>query len=189
MIDLKNKVNVLIVINVVVYILTLYLSASTNLNVYQIFGANQALVLGNGEFYRIITSMFVHGDLIHLFVNMLALSMLAGPVIHFTNEKYTFIVYFIAGIVSSLGVVLFAPSSLVVGSSGAIYGLLGVLIFYAIKQYRMGYQDMIKSLGPIILINLMISFMPGVSMTGHLMGLTCGLVITYFYDKRSRTFF
>ena len=58
MIDLKNKVNILIVINVVVYILTLYLSASTNLNVYQIFGANQALVLGNGEFYRIITSMF-----------------------------------------------------------------------------------------------------------------------------------
>lgn len=189
MINYKNKINILIAINVVVYIFTTYLSNSTGLSTSLLFGANQGLVLENGQFYRIITSMFTHADLVHLLVNMFALNMLAEPVVYFTNQRYALVLYFIAGIASSIGVVLVAPASIVVGSSGAIYGLLGVIIYYAIKQYRMGYEDMIKSLGPIIVINLLISFMPNVSMAGHLFGLMAGLLITYIYDKKSKTFF
>lgn len=189
MIDLNNKVSYLIILNVVVYILSFVVTSNSNLDVYQMFGANQALVLEHGQYYRIITSMFTHGDILHLLMNMIALSILAGPVRHFTNDKFTYIVYFATGIISSLGVVFFAPNSLVVGSSGAIYGLLGVIIFYAIKQYRMGYKDLVKQLGPIIIVNLMISFMPGVSMTGHLFGLVSGLIITYFYDRKRKIFF
>lgn len=189
MFDLKNKINIIILVNVIIYLLTTYLSTNTGVSVYQLFGVNRALVIEYNEYYRIITSIFVHGGIMHLFFNMIALSYLAAPVINFTSEKFALISFFVTGIASSLGVIIFEANTIAVGASGAIYGLFGVLIYYAIKQYRMGYHGLIKSLGPIIVLNLMISFMPGISMSGHLTGLVVGYVITYFYDKKNRRYF
>lgn len=152
---------------------------------YWLFGINKEFIFGNHEYYRIVTAPFAHGDILHLVVNMIALSSLSVPVIRFTDEKFSFIIYFVAALVSSLGV-LFFSDALTVGSSGAIYGLFGVLIYFAFKQRKYGYDDMFKSLMPVIFVNLIISIMPGVSLVGHLFGLLAGLVGSYIYDKNRR---
>lgn len=189
MFDIKNKFNLIIILNVIIYFLAMYAAAASDVNVYILFGVTHVMVMEYSEYYRIITSIFVHGDLMHLMFNMIALSFISIPVIQVTNEKFALVLYFITGLASSIGIMLFDTNTIAVGASGAIYGLFGVLLFYALKQYRRGDNTLIRTIGPILILNVMISFMPGISLSGHLTGLVVGFVMTYFYDKKTRRYF
>ena len=178
----NNKFAILIILNVVVYFATTMYSTRMDSNVYDMFGIQRDLVLSYHEYYRILTAPFTHGDIFHLAVNMIALNALIYPVITFTSEKFSLIIYGVAALVSGITVILFG-TAFTVGSSGAVYGLFGVLIYFGIKEYLHGYHDLIKSLGPVIVMNLIISFMPGVSLEGHLGGLVAGLIASFIYDK------
>ncbi|MDF9866714.1 membrane associated rhomboid family serine protease [Bacilli bacterium PM5-3] len=186
MIKMKdNKFTILILINVVVYFAAQIFIGQSEYDIYYWFGIQKNLFLDGHEFYRLFTYSFAHGDIVHLIMNMIALYYISDPVIRFTDEKFSFIIYAIAALVSGLGIVFFS-SEITVGSSGAIYGLFGVIIYYAIKQYRHGYNEMVVSLLPVIIINIIISFAPDVSLTGHLFGLLAGLIGAFIYDKRKR---
>lgn len=183
--NVNKKFGALIIVYIILYFAMTYISGQNGLDIYTMFGIQKDLVLDYHEYYRILTYSFAHGDIMHLAFNMLALYSLVDAVIRFTSEKATIIIYALAALASGLGVLLFS-SAFTVGASGAIYGLFGVLIYYALKQRKYGYDDMFRSLLPIIGINLIISFLPGISMVGHLFGLATGLVGAYIYDKRRR---
>lgn len=180
-----NSVVIIIVATCVIYALMVAYGYRTGYGgaEYILFGTNKEYVYGMHEYYRILTAMFDHAGIMHLLMNMVALYSLGMLVPRLTSEMFCLIIYFIAGIGSGF-VTSLQAGAITVGASGAIYGLFGVLIYIGLKEYRHGNQTVLRSFGPTILINLIISLMPGVSLMGHLTGMIIGLVGGYVYDKK-----
>lgn len=179
--NIKNGFSVLILIYTGIFAIAKFTGFDTN-SIYMYFGVQNHLVFGLGEYYRLISYSFFHADILHLVTNMISLYYLAPIVISMTNKNFSYIIYGISIVVSGLLVALFSQS-IAIGASGAIFGLFGIIIYGALKHLRYGYTDMIKQLLPIIVINVFISFLPGISMLGHLGGLLTGIIGTYIYEK------
>lgn len=164
----------LILINVFIYLLSL-INYNWVINTF----ANYYLFIKNGEVYRLVTSTFLHGNIIHLLCNMYALYKI-GPLIemYYGRGKYL-LIYLGSGIVGSLfSVVLSNYAS--IGASGCIFGLFGSLLYFGYK-YRAMLDGFLKSsLIPTLIVNLLIGFMiPGIDVIGHIGGIIGGLLISY----------
>lgn len=132
------------------------------------------------EFYRLITSIFLHASLIHLLCNMYSLYVL-GPQLEsfFGKVKYT-IIFIMSGVIGNLLSLLFIQSNVVsVGASGAIFGLLGALLYFG-YHYRVYLSGVIRSqIIPLIILNLGIGFIvAGINNFAHLGGLLGGVLIS-----------
>ena len=179
----KNVFNIIIVVCIAFYMFAN--SQNLEFGPASVYGLQRNLVFENGEYYRIFTYFFMHADWMHLFINMLALNVLSSAVVRFIDVKFSLIVYMVAGILGAF-IIMFVTDFITVGASGAIYSMFGMIIYFAYKQYRAGYDEVLKSILPILLINLMISFMPGISFEGHLSGFVIGLIGAFIYDKMQR---
>ncbi len=131
--------------------------------------------VANGEWYRIVTSGFLHAGLLHLGFNMFVLYQL-GKLLEgaLGRLRYT-IVYFVAMFSGSLGVMILSPDSLTVGASGAVFGLMGAAV--ATLRQR-GIDVMSTGLGGTIVLNLVITFTLSryISVGGHVGGLIGGFL-------------
>lgn len=149
-------------------------------NVLAKFGANNILLIKNGEIYRLLTCAFLHVGLIHLVVNMYSLRVI-GPSVEGLIGKGKFVfIYLISSISASLMSLVFVDSNIVsVGASGAIFGLMGALLYFG-YHYRLYLNDAIKTqIIPVILFNLIIGFMmPGIDNGAHIGGLIGGYLAT-----------
>lgn len=149
-------------------------------NVLAKFGANNILLVKNGEIYRLLTCAFLHVGLIHLVVNMYSLRVI-GPSVEGLIGKCKFVfIYLISAISASLMSLVFVDSNIVsVGASGAIFGLMGALLYFG-YHYRLYLNDAIKTqIIPVILFNLIIGFMmPGIDNGAHIGGLIGGYLAT-----------
>lgn len=149
-------------------------------NVLAKFGANNILLVKNGEIYRLLTCAFLHVGLIHLVVNMYSLRVI-GPSVEGLIGKGKFVfIYLISAISASLMSLVFVESNIVsVGASGAIFGLMGALLYFG-YHYRLYLNDAIKTqIIPVILFNLIIGFMmPGIDNGAHIGGLIGGYLAT-----------
>ena len=139
-------------------------------------GANSALFVKLGQYWRLITCMFLHADIIHLLCNMYALYVVGPRVEDFFGKKKFLLIYFLSGISGSLLSLGLNNNVVSVGASGAIFGLFGALLYFG-YSYRGYVGAMIKSqILPAILVNLAISFMPGIDLWGHVGGLIGGII-------------
>lgn len=178
---------VLIAVNVLAYILTAYLSGNivdSNINVLIFLGAKVNQLINQGEYYRFITCMFLHGGIIHLALNMYALSSL-GPLIEeiYGRTKYVFI-YFLAGIISSIFSYTFS-TGVSIGASGAIFGLLGAALIFAVKMKNSVGKGFMMNIVSVIVINLVIGFsIPNVDNFGHMGGLIGGVITSFFLFRK-----
>lgn len=149
-------------------------------NVLAKFGANNILLIKNGEIYRLLTCAFLHVGLIHLVVNMYSLRVI-GPSVEGLIGKGKFVfIYLISAISASLMSLVFVDYNIVsVGASGAIFGLMGALLYFG-YHYRLYLNDAIKTqIIPVILFNLIIGFMmPGIDNGAHIGGLIGGYLAT-----------
>ena len=129
--DFKPLVTYLILgINVIVFIL---MGRSTNQNVLITFGAKVNSLIQEGQIWRFLTSVFVHIGLIHLLFNLYALWIL-GPLTERIFGHYKFLLlYILSGIGGSIFSFMFTPA-LSAGASGAIFGLVGALLYYSLKR-------------------------------------------------------
>ena len=126
-------------------------------------------------FGRVVTSMFLHGGIIHLGLNMYCLYILGTQLESFYGKiKYT-IIYLLSGIIGNLFTLLFISSgSVAIGASGAIFGLLGALLYFG-YHYRIYLGEVMRSqVIPLIVINVVISFIFGFNNIAHLGGLFGG---------------
>ena len=149
-------------------------------NILAIFGANNIILIKNGEIWRLLTCAFLHVGLIHLVVNMYSLIVI-GPSVEGLIGKGKFVfIYLFSAISASLMSLVFVDSNIVsVGASGAIFGLMGALL-YSGYHYRLYLNDAIKTqIIPVILFNLVIGFMmPGIDNGAHIGGLIGGYLAT-----------
>ena len=170
----------LVVINVVVYLITVAQGAGLNNPGGKLMSDGYLLGAAidiNGEWYRLVSSMFLHGSIIHLAFNMFALYWI-GTVVEQAIGSWRFLlVYFVSGLAGSAGaLVLSGPLTPTVGASGAIYGILGALL---ILEYMTTGSFAGQALG-IILLNLMITLtVPNISLGGHVGGLLGGILATF----------
>jgi membrane associated rhomboid family serine protease len=133
--------------------------------------------LHNGGWWRLITTMFLHANLLHIGFNMLALYLIGTPVEQYLGRARYIGLYFVCGLAGSAGALLQTPG-VTVGASGAIFGILGAMMILEWQiTGRLAGQAMTW-----IVINLVISFsFSGISWGGHVGGLIGGILITLAY--------
>ncbi len=143
-----------------------------------LFGANYRPLVQIGQFWRLATSIFLHAGIVHLLVNMYSLYILGKQMEGFLGRFKFLIVYLGSGILGSLLSVV-VHSSVSVGASGAIFGLLGSLLYFG-YHYRLYLGTVLKTqVIPIIIINLLIGFLvPGIDNFAHIGGLVGGYLLT-----------
>lgn len=132
-----------------------------------------------GEFYRLITGTFLHGGFGHFLFNMYALYVIGSQMEGFLGWSKYLIVYLFSALIGSLFSIIF-NSIASIGASGAIFGLLGSLIYFG-YHYRVFLGTVIKSqIIPILLLNLFIGFMSNgeIDNFAHIGGLIGGVLMT-----------
>lgn len=163
-----------IAINIAVYILTLIYGKDYFINNFSNYGP----FVKNGDIYRLLTAGFLHVSVIHLLCNMYALYVI-GPQIesYFGKTKYL-IIYLGSLITGNLLSIMFNPGTPSIGASGAIFGLLGAMLYFG-YHYRVFLDDVIKSqIIPIIMLNLLLGFMASnIDSAGHIGGLIGGILL------------
>lgn len=178
----------LIAVNVLMFILMyLFGNGSTDVNTLLKFGANNSLLVKNGEIYRLITCAFLHIGLIHILFNMYVLYII-GPEVEKCFGKIKFLlIYLISALVGSLFSCLFT-TSVSAGASGAIFGLFGSLLYFG-YHYRTMLEGYLKGqILPLIIVNLAIGFIiPGVDVSAHIGGLIGGIVASMAVGLKDKT--
>jgi membrane associated rhomboid family serine protease len=126
------------------------------------------------EYYRLVTSGFLHFGIIHLAFNMLLLFQL-GQMLERALGRVRFGLLYAAGLLGgALGVVLMDTRSITGGASGAVFGLMAAA---AVGLHRQGVNVFSTGIGTTLLLNLFITFtIPGISIGGHLGGAAAGAI-------------
>lgn len=144
-----------------------------------------------GQYYRLLSGMFVHGGLMHLAVNCYSLYVVGTQMESFLGKIKFLIIYLVSGLAGALLSITFSGNVASVGASGAIFGLLGSMLYFG-YHYRVYLGNVIKSqIIPIIALNLIIGFaFQGIDNAAHIGGLIGGTLITMALgiDNKSTTF-
>ncbi len=128
----------------------------------------------DGQWYRILTSGFVHAGIIHLLFDMIVLWWLGGALERYAGSLRFGAIYLASLVWGAAGALLLAPDALTVGASGGVYGLMAALL---VLERQQGIALLGSGVGIFLLLNLAITFViPGISIGGHLGGLAGGLL-------------
>jgi rhomboid protease GluP len=198
--SLPASIWILIVLNVCLYLIPLYtVDSNTGRTLYdtwitQYAKDNYAIVHG-GEWYRVVTSAFLHGSGLHLFMNMYALYAVGPAVVAMFRTAGFWLIYLVSAVAGSLASVYITAYLLVgvdsralsVGASGAIFGLIGASLAYFFVTKNRVLQ---REFAGIIALNLVIGFVPGTNIDNwaHLGGLLAGIVCGFLLPKRRDQF-
>lgn len=136
--------------------------------------------LADGDLYRLVTNGFAHRGLFHLAANMLALWILGSMLEPALGRPRFALLYFVALLCGSLGVLLYGPEQSA-GASGAVFGLMGAAAVIARSR---GLSLMESGLGLWLGLNLLITFtIPNISIGGHIGGLAGGALAALVLEE------
>ena len=175
----------LVIINILMYIIPILFGVyETILDKYSIYGP----AVRAGQYYRLITGTFIHANIFHLFFNCYALAILGSQLESFLGKPKYLAVYLFSAVIGSLFSVTFAGNYYSIGASGAIFGLMGSLVYFG-YHYRVYLGNVIKSqIIPLILMNLGIGFLvPGIDNSAHIGGLLGGALITVALGVKNKS--
>jgi membrane associated rhomboid family serine protease len=140
------------------------------------------------NYWAILTATFVHASFSHIFFNMLTLYFFGTLCLQLIDTKWFLVVYFIGGIVGNILFLLIGPAySIVVGASGAVFAIGGVLVVMrpSLRVYLYFFVPMPLWVG-IIIGFLLTAFGGGVAWQAHLGGLAVGLIAGFIFRQRER---
>jgi rhomboid protease GluP len=143
-------------------------------------GALIPALVAQGEWWRLLSSMFLHSGAVHLGLNMLSLYFLGSFVEAAFGRGRFLALYLLSGLSGGLAYLYFGGFNVsAVGASGAIFGLLGGVLGYALRRGTFSWQNpLIRQLLILLALNLYIGFsVPNISNTAHLGGLAGGFAI------------
>ena len=178
-----SATNMLIVINVCVSIVGTILTLTTGHNILFMGGAKYTPLIIQGEYWRLITPIFLHSGLMHLFMNLYSLFLL-GPFVENTFGIIRYLlIYFFSGIVGNAASALFLPDTVSVGASGAIFGLLGTWLYLGLKYKSQLPVEFLGNVISMIVINIFYGLIQSnIDNYAHLGGLVSGFLITLIID-------
>lgn len=143
------------------------------------FGANYDLLTKSGEYYRLFTCMFLHIGIWHLLCNMYSLYIIGKEIENLYGKSKYLVIYVLSGLCGSILSLAFSHNTISAGASGAIFGLLGALLYFG-YYYRTYLGATIRSsIIPVIILNLIIGLLtPGISNSAHIGGLVGGILVS-----------
>lgn len=172
----------LAIVIVAIYLLEEYFGGSQNVAVLVRMGANVSQKVMAGEYYRLLTSVFLHAGLMHVFFNTYVLFALGGFFNRILGEARYLTVFFISGLAGSLASVYLSKSAVSVGASGAIWGLFGASLALALFKTSLLPEMVRLRLRRVTLINLVInlgiSFLPMIDFWAHIGGGIAGFLVS-----------
>jgi membrane associated rhomboid family serine protease len=149
-------------------------------------GALFGPAVADGEWWRLVTSSFLHAGLIHLGFNMLLLYWLGSALESYAGTDRFLAIWFSAVLWGAAGALLLSPNAVTVGASGGVFGLMAAIFFL---ERQRGFSLMQSEVGALLLLNLGITFiLPGISIGGHLGGIVGGAAAAFIlsgYGKGS----
>ncbi len=170
---------VLIAVNVLLFAITAAQAGSAAANqraaLFETFVMYTPAVAGAGEWWRLVTSGFLHFGPLHLAMNMIALYVLGRDLEPVFGKLRFAAVYGVALLGGGVAVYLFGGIyTVVAGASGAVYGLMGAMLV-AVLRLKLNAGPALGVIG----LNVVLSFtLPGISLLGHLGGLVIGALVT-----------
>ena len=161
------------------------IGGSTDQRVLIEFGAKVNTLIQAGEVWRLLASTFIHIGIIHLVFNLYALWALGPLTEESLGHRRFFMIYILSGLGGSIASFLFSPA-LSAGASGAIFGLLGALLYYSYKRPALWKSGLGMNLVVVILVNFGFGLVqPGIDNFAHLGGLITGTLTCVLLLKKS----
>lgn len=173
-------VTLIVIINLLLWLIIDLLHLNVGHSIYNLGVGHNLSIHLYGEYWRLVTPIFLHAGFGHLIFNSFAL-VIFGPALEQMLGKFKFIMaYFIMGIAGNLGTFLINPTSPVphLGASGAIYGLLGIYLFMVL--FRKDLIDPVNAqiVKTIFFIGLVMTFItPNINIAAHLFGFISGFAL------------
>lgn len=188
----KYKVTyTIIILNILVYLIEIIKSRNLiDINIYTLIqmGAKVNILINRGEIYRLITSTFLHGGIIHILFNMSALNIIGKEVEYIYGSKKYILIYILSALSGSLFSYLFNPNSVSVGASGAIFGLLGAMLVFGLKEKDKIGKQYAKNILETLAINVIIGItISNIDNYAHLGGLIMGAISALILFKSKKT--
>ena len=154
-------------------------NGSEDINTLLFFGANLDALVKEGQIYRLFTCIFLHIGIWHLVCNIYSLYIIGTEIENLFGKIKYLIIFIGSGVCGSLLSMAFTHNTVSAGASGAIFGLLGALLYFG-YYYRAYLGNSIrKSILPVIAINLVIGFMSnGIDNAAHIGGLIGGILLS-----------
>ncbi|MBP3921073.1 MAG: rhomboid family intramembrane serine protease [Bacilli bacterium] len=178
----------IIVINFIIFLLMyIFGKGSNDANTLLKFGALYKPLVRNGEIHRLIITAFLHIGLIHLLVNNYSLYVIGSQLESFLGKFKFIIIYIVSALSGSLMSIIFS-SNISAGASGAIFGLLGSILYFG-YNYRVYLGNVLKSqIIPLIILNLLLGFsISGIDNAAHIGGMIGGLLTTIAVGLKHKT--
>ena len=177
----------IIIINAIFLFFTIFSGGFSSSNLRAVGAIYTYDVIELGEWWRILSAAFLHGGFLHFFSNVIiGLLFLSSALERMIGSKKFAFIYFGSLLLSGLAVVFLGPENVpTIGASGAIFGVLGSLLYYTVyKKDRLSMRD-IQSIRSLTFINIAFTlFMPGISMAGHIGGIVAGFLLSYLIIPR-----
>ena len=172
----------LMVITVILYLFQLLTGYLVGYDIPAELGLKVNELIMAGQYWRLVTPMFLHGSILHLGFNMYALYILGSRVERFFGSFRFLGLYLIAGISGNIFSFFFTPAPSL-GSSTAIFGLLGaegVFIYHHRKLFGEQFRVALRQIIQVAAVNIVIGLSPGIDNWGHIGGLIGGAIFTWF---------
>jgi membrane associated rhomboid family serine protease len=172
-------------VNILIYVITAAQGGGLNapggklFTDWELYGPYVA----QGDWWRLITSAFLHANLLHIAFNMYFLWFVGSAVEQALGRGRFILIYFVSALAGSAGALVLTPTKFTVGASGALFGLLGAaLVLERQRNFVLGGSAL-----ALIVINLILSFtLSNISVGGHIGGLIGGILCTLVLSKFGR---
>lgn len=182
----ESPVTFTFLVIMIIYFIIITLNGGTNdIETLVRFGAFfPPFIFKYNEYYRFVTSIFIHIGIMHLFFNGYALYIF-GTQIEGLIGKIKYLIFFLlTGLAGNLATYYFNPISVSAGASGSLFGLFGAFVYLIHRHKEMITPEGRKSIISLLGVNLAITVLvPSVSITAHLGGLIAGYILSYIFIK------
>ena len=174
--------SIILDLNIIVFLLMIFsgihIISPNGMELLQ-WGANRRLETTDGEWWRLFTSMFLHGGIMHLFLNIYGLVIAAIFVEPLLGRQKYFILFILSGLCGSLASIWWYPNTISVGASGAIFGLYGAILGLLLTNAfpKEGKKGIFIMIGIYVSINLLWGLTGGIDNAAHIGGLLSGALI------------
>jgi rhomboid protease GluP len=184
----------IIALNSIFFLLSVLLSGNLidiNLKILVNLGALYGpLVVLKGEWWRLLSAMFLHGGMTHILMNMVSLYIIGrGLEIYFSKTAYISI-YLLSGLMGGMASLYMHTESVGIGASGAIFGVFGALAGFLLArrhQIASGGREIMKDFAAILGLNLLLGLsIESIDMSAHIGGLIVGLIGGFVIAKSSK---
>ncbi|WP_085993430.1 rhomboid family intramembrane serine protease [Oceanobacillus senegalensis] len=183
-------VSTLVIIHLVLWLIIDFLALPFGIAIEN-WGIGMNFLIAEGQYWRLFTPIFLHGDLMHAIFNSFSL-VLFGPALEQMIGKSKFLLaYFGAGIIGNIGTFFFGPLNYWhLGASGAIFGLFGIYIFMVMNRKHLIDQGSAQVITTILIIGLIMTFLrSGINIYAHLFGFIGGFIIAPLALTNARPYF